>query len=213
MEEIIWKDVKGYEGLYQVSNTGQVRSLRGWNGKEYISRIKILKQAQGGTVPYLFVGLHKDKQIQQVNVHRLVAQTFLDNPDNLPVVMHLDDNPLNNHVDNLKWSTQKENTNTIHHRKTLSESMSQRKGELNNFYGRKHSLETRHKISEAAKHRTGSKCPASKKIICNDRVFDTVNACANYYGIPPSTMSAWLTKRNRMPNKFVELGLRYYEEI
>ena len=104
MEEI-WKDIVGYEGLYQVSNLGRVKSL---NYKCTKSE-KILKthpQRWG----YLLVKLSYKDKAKDFQVHRLVASAFLDNPNNLPQVNHKDKNPSNNKVDNLEWCTPEYNT-------------------------------------------------------------------------------------------------------
>lgn len=100
MEEI-WKDIEGYEGLYQVSNMGRVRSLR----KNIILRQSI-------TNGYEKAALYKNKKgYKYFLIHRLVANAFIPNPDNLPQVNHKDENKLNNCVDNLEWCTQEYNIN------------------------------------------------------------------------------------------------------
>ena len=106
MKEEIFKDIEGYEGKYQTSNRGNVKSLnyRG-TGKE-----KILKPQKTGD-SYLQVHLYLDGKGKFYLVHRLVAQAFLPNPDNLPEVNHKDENPKNNNVDNLEWCTSKYNSN------------------------------------------------------------------------------------------------------
>lgn len=107
----IWKDIEGFEGLYQISNMGRVKSLErtAWNGKGYYKiPEKILEGADNGT-GYLKVGLCKDGEVEQPLVHRLVAQAFLPNPDNLPEVNHKDKNTKNNCVDNLEWCTRQYN--------------------------------------------------------------------------------------------------------
>ena len=99
----IWKDIKGYEGLYQVSNLGRVKSLK--FGKEKILRLIIDKKK------YIHVNFWKNKKSKTFLVHRLVAMAFLPNPQNLPVVNHKDENPSNNNVDNLEFCDQKYNCN------------------------------------------------------------------------------------------------------
>ena len=93
-----WRDIKGFEGLYQVSNLGRVKSLNyRRTGKE-----GILKGKDNGK-GYLFVQLYKEGKVEKPLVHRLVATAFLENPDNLPEVNHKDEKPENNCVDNLEW--------------------------------------------------------------------------------------------------------------
>lgn len=106
----IWKDVIGYENMYQVSNFGNVKSLKRkkWNGygyQEVVEKLLSQKLHQG----YKYVNLCGFDKQKLVGVHRLVAFAFLDNPDNKKYVNHKDNNPSNNYVDNLEWCTQKEN--------------------------------------------------------------------------------------------------------
>ena len=95
----VWKNVSGYENRYMVSNFGAVYSVLTHK------RLKPHTKYDGHTT----VWLYKDGKAKIHGVHHLVAEAFLPNPDGLPIVHHLDDNPRNNHVSNLKWVTQKEN--------------------------------------------------------------------------------------------------------
>ena len=95
MEEI-WKDIKGYEGLYQVSNLGRVKSFHGRTEKE-----KILQPNNKSKYSQLL--LVKDKKRKIAHVHRLVAEAFIPNTENKPQVNHKDENRKNNRVDNLEW--------------------------------------------------------------------------------------------------------------
>ena len=97
--EEIWKDIKGYEGLYQVSNFGRVKNLR---------RDKVLKLSERGG--YLRVALTINYNSKWFSVHRLVAQCFLPNVNNLPQVNHKDGVKTNNNISNLEWCTNKENS-------------------------------------------------------------------------------------------------------
>lgn len=114
MEEI-WKDIKGYEGYYQVSNLGRIRSLDRYiatvgnpSGQRLI-RGKILRPSKrvmsNGKDGYYSVTLYKRGVDTLFNVHRLVAETFIPNPNNLPCVNHKDENKHNNMADNLEWCT------------------------------------------------------------------------------------------------------------
>ena len=109
-----WKAIAGYEGLYEVSDLGRVKSL-GY-GKE-----KILKpgKTRGG---YLYVNLHKDGQRKTITVHRLVATAFISNPTNLETINHKDEVKTNNTVSNLEWMSHKDNNNYGTHNKRVAES-------------------------------------------------------------------------------------------
>ncbi len=102
-----WKDIEGYEGLYQVNNIGQVRSLKFINGSTIHNRVKILKQQERNG--YLIVQLRKNTKRRTFQVHRLVANAFIENPNNYNIVNHIDYDKHNNNVSNLEWCTQKYN--------------------------------------------------------------------------------------------------------
>lgn len=115
MEKEEWKDVKGYEGYYQISNFGRVKSLskKVWNGsvwwttKERILRSRTSKDKTG----YASVQLCKDSLKNGKNIHRLVAEAFVQTEDFSLYVNHKDENKLNNHYLNLEWVTPSENLN------------------------------------------------------------------------------------------------------
>lgn len=100
MEEI-WKDIEGYDGDYQVSSLGRVKSLK--NGKE-----RILKPYKLNT-GYLSINLCKNGKKKASRINRLVAEAFLPNPENLPEVDHLNDNRTDNRAENLQWISRVEN--------------------------------------------------------------------------------------------------------
>lgn len=100
----IWKPIVGYEGLYEVSNLGNVKSLNWKNTKE--EKCLYLKKHNKG---YLQVELVKNKNKKMVLVHRIVAETFLENLSNKPQINHKDYNRSNNNVENLEWCTNSEN--------------------------------------------------------------------------------------------------------
>lgn len=99
MEE--WRAVPGYEGLYEVSNIGNVRNVR----RNTLLR---LQKTNNG---YIRVVLSKNRIKTGFQVHRLVCQAFIENPDNLPQVNHIDEDKSNNRVENLEWCTAKYNNN------------------------------------------------------------------------------------------------------
>ena len=102
-----WRDIEDYVGLYQVSNFGRVRSLGIRNKNANNERIKLLKLSIVG-IGYNMITLCNGK-LKRKLVHRLVAQAFIPNPNNYPIINHIDGNKLNNHVSNLEWCTQKQN--------------------------------------------------------------------------------------------------------
>lgn len=112
MENEIWKDVKGYEGYYQVSNMGRVKSMRVLktpkNGVK-CRKNTFLSTKTSHDKQYILVALCRDGERKQVQVHRLVAEVFIPNPKNLPFVNHKDENPSNNCADNLEWCTHEYN--------------------------------------------------------------------------------------------------------
>lgn len=105
MQEL-WRDIKDYEGLYQISNLGRVKSVgrivkRGTNFKPVCERVLKMGDKDG----YKYVILSKSGKTKTGWVHRLVAQAFIPNPDKLLCINHKDENPSNNRVDNLEWCT------------------------------------------------------------------------------------------------------------
>ena len=109
----IFVPVKGYEGAYEVSNMGTVRSVPrtvvGKDGAVYPYPGKTLAAAPNKRVEYMQVSLWRNNKGESVYVHRLVAEAFLPNPDNLPEVNHIDGCRTHNHVSNLEWATHQGN--------------------------------------------------------------------------------------------------------
>lgn len=120
-----WKDIQGYEGVYQVSNFGRVKSLERYRinngGTKTLVKERILKPSTNNK-GYSRVELSNKTARKPYLVHRLVAEAFIENPNNLPEVNHKDENKSNNRADNLEWITQKENLNygTRNHRVSLT---------------------------------------------------------------------------------------------
>lgn len=189
MDVEIWKDIVGYEGYYQVSNLGRVRSVDrvifSKNGAAYHYKQKIRKFSKNAK-GYLNVSLTKGCITKTYLVSRLVAIAFIPNPNNLPQVGHKDDsrNKENNCVDNLYWTTNLENSNTAGRKERLSKS---HRGRRNHYF----------------------------RIVCVDnKCFDNVRSCAEYCGVGYWAMLEWLSDnmRRTMPQEFVDRGLRYEEK-
>lgn len=110
----VWKDIKGYEGLYQVSSIGRVRSLDRTvvysDGREYFYESKILIPYKNNS-HYLMVNLCKNGKSKSYLIHRLVAEAFIPNTENKKEIDHINTNKSDNRVDNLRWVTRKENCN------------------------------------------------------------------------------------------------------
>jgi hypothetical protein len=113
----VWKDIKGYEGFYQVSNQGRIKSL-----ERYVARgdsklkvpEKIISQLPAKITikhprPHYTVELWDSNKRKRIPVHRIVAIAFIENPLNKAFVNHIDGNPANNNVENLEWVTCSEN--------------------------------------------------------------------------------------------------------
>ena len=100
MSTEIWKDIPNYEGLYKINNYGKIKRLP-------FNRYIKTHNEKG----YIRVALCKNNKVKHLYLHRLIALTFIPNPENKPEVNHKDGNKLNNNINNLEWSTRKENMN------------------------------------------------------------------------------------------------------
>lgn len=167
-----WKDISGFEGQYQVSNLGRVRSLDRWvravSGGCYKISGQLMRAADNGS-GYLFVVMCKHSKYTQRLVHRLVAEAFIPNPENKRTVNHKDGNRQNNYVDNLEWATSSEN----------------------NKHAYKLGLRT---WSEDSKRRVGaaSKAREGKAVRCitTGEVFHSMSDAEKAYGLGASVVSS-----------------------
>ena len=143
----IWKDVDGYEGLYQVSNYGNVKSVKreGKNGRNYGGNV--LKPSLNKSCGYLTVGLSSGGFTKTFLLHRLVAEAFIPNPSSKKEINHIDGNKHNNHISNLEWNTRLENMRHAKEHNLLKFKV----GECHYMY-----------------HRYGQKHPNAKKIVQSD---------------------------------------------
>lgn len=111
VNDIIWKDIPGYEGWYQASRCGKIKRMPVLDGSTQNPRMfkeKIL-DVRSYTGYYVLVGLRKGGKSRTHPVHRLIAMTFIENPENKPFVNHKDLDKTNNRADNLEWCTHQEN--------------------------------------------------------------------------------------------------------
>lgn len=108
-----WKDIEGYVGYYQISNFGRVKSLERicWNGQGYYKLKERILKPHNDRLGYARVQLCKDGICIGCSINREVAKAFIENKNNHPCTNHKDENPRNNHVDNLEWCTYKYNNN------------------------------------------------------------------------------------------------------
>ena len=153
MKKEIWKDIAGYEGLYQVSSFGKIKALPKYtnsNGYLELRKEKLLKPALTGKFRnYPTVTFVKDGKRKSYKVHRLVAEAFIPNPDKYPMINHRDENTLNNMADNLEWCTNRYNVK--YSAKPLTE---EHKNKLRNArIGKKLSKSTKEKMKYATEKR------------------------------------------------------------
>ena len=193
----IWKDVAGYEGLYQVSDKGRVRSVDHiTNGHKYNGKIIKQRPDKDG---YMIVSLSGRGRDKFKKVHRLVAIAFIPNPYNKPVVNHKNELKNCNESWNLEWMTVKENNN--YGNRNLKLSLSQRgkprdymKGEKNYFYG---------------KHIGGADHPQAKKVYqynLNGKYiteYGSVQDAGKLTSTHPSAISMCCRQKRKKANNFI----------
>ena len=171
-KQVIWKDISGYEGMYKVSDTGLIRSVERWTefnrDDKQVKRLtkgRILKQSDHNR-GYKTVSLHGKRYL----AHRLVAITFIGNPENKPCVDHIDEDKTNNDVSNLRWVTHSENT--------------------------LHSMENgSHVNNREAKDRQAKTIIISKDNII--RKYNSIAECSRYLKCNPSAISYVLSGHNK----------------
>lgn len=177
-----WKDIPNYEGYYQISNFGQVKSLK----RTIISKNGVIKHLQERIITpklqghnYYYVFLTKESKHKKFYIHRLVAESFVNNPNPtvLIYVNHIDENKINNIYTNLEWVSNKINCNT------------------------------KNRIHNITKARTGV---YKQPIICENHLFSSIMECAKFYNIKQNTMNCWLCGHFQMPQEWIDKGLQYY---
>lgn len=204
MEEEIWKDIYYYDcinnkwidygGLYQVSNMGNVKSLNyRQTGKE-----KVLSSGRNRD-GYLRISLYKEGKVKRFIIHRLVAHMFIYNNDkeHKTEVNHIDENKENNFVDNLEWTTPKQNSNHGTRNKRVSEAM---KGENNPMYG---------------VHRYGKNAPNTKRVAQYDlngniiKIWDCAKQVTKELGIDNSSIGKCCRGKQKSAGGYI---WKYYTE-
>ena len=157
MEDMImnWKIIEGFTD-YKVNENGEVYSIK---------RNKILKQYEKKN--YLGVYLYQDNKRKFRLAHRLVANAFIPNPNNLPQINHKDENSKNNNVENLEWCTQKYNNNYG----TYKERLRKRMLENNPFKGKKHSEKSKEKMRLA---KIGKESKRKRKVVINGTEYESI---------------------------------------
>ena len=157
MENEVWKDIPNYEGLYQVSNLGRVKSLK---RKVHAGRNRIrwqyeriLSNNKTNGNGYKVVSLNKNSRGKNKYIHRLVAEAFISNPNNLPQVNHKDENKQNNCVDNLEWCTCQYNStyNDLHIKNGIKNRNNKYSKPIYKLDEKNNILETYPSISEASR--------------------------------------------------------------
>ena len=121
----VWEPIKGFEGIYEISSYGRVKSLERFNYRGYKLKEKILNPKSKNR-EYKIVALRKNNKYHHVSIHRLVAMAFIPNCDNLPQVNHINGNKHDNYSWNLEWVSQHDN---ITH--AINTGLTQRNGEKN----------------------------------------------------------------------------------
>jgi hypothetical protein len=178
MEGEIWKDIKGYEGFYQVSNMGRIKSL----SYGYTKKPKIMKQFKSPN-DYLKVSLYKGKPNKNVRVHRLVAETFIKNPENKRTVDHINTIRTDNRVCNLKWATSSEQLNNNPITREKIKITSSRIGKMACKF-----------MKEANK----------KKVRCltTGKEFNSIKEASEYYNVPQNGIGKCCKGKQKHTGKF-----------
>ena len=200
-----WRDIKGYEGKYQVSNLGRVRSLIDSHGN-YREKILNYSPKKDG---YIQVSLCKKGKSKDFKLHRLVAEAFIPNSNNLSCINHKDEDKTNNCVSNLEWCNYSYNTNYGTRNRRVSEKLK----------GKEKTKEHCKNISLNHADFSGAKNPNSHKVICitTGEIFNCIIEASNYYNVNRTSISNNCNEKYKYAGKHPITGeklvWRYLEEV
>lgn len=178
----IWKDICGYEGKYQVSNLGRVKSLYDGHGNYRELIMKGRNEGHG----YLKVDLSKDGKCKGIRIHRLVAMAFIPNPENKKDVNHINGIKSDNRAVNLEWATRSENLKHAYDIGLKDRPI----GEKNPNYGIKFSKERISKMRDNRAYHYGKNHERARKIVClnTGEVFESMIDAVKIYNLSYTTL-------------------------
>ncbi len=186
----MWKPINDYEGLYEISSYGRIKSLRG-------KKPKYLKP-QNDSRGYLQIGLNKDGIRKNYKVHRLVALHFVDGYFDGAEVDHIDTDRKNNHYSNLRWVTHSENTNNL---LTLQHFSECKKG--HSAYTTEESIMKAQATKKRKLENGEIKLKATKvRCVTTDKCFDSIKEASEYYNIRASEISACCKGKRKSCGRF-----------
>ena len=216
MNNIIWQTIPGFEGLYEINTQGDIRSIEReftyydprW-GRYNTRHIKSKFMRIYDNCGYRFICLRKEGEYYQEYIHRLVALTFIPNPENKPQVNHIDGNKSNNSVDNLEWVTGSKNIRHMYDILGFQGSMKgkhlseEHKAKLSrSLKGRKH-INHRYDIDVLSKQLRARNC-SPVRCLNDNKLYRSANHASNYYHCDTSTVLSSI--RNHRPTR---LGLQF----
>lgn len=180
IKEELFVDIKGYDGRYKIGNKGTVIGVSRSNDNRYKDKQWILKQYEDKN-GYMYVTLQKDENRKTIKVHRLVAENFLENPDNLPQINHIDGNKKNNNVNNLEFCTAKHNMSEAVRIGLFDKCKdTQRKNAIKNNLGKYHILG-----NEATKKKIGQYDKNNNLI----KIYESISEASRQTGITVASIS------------------------
>lgn len=189
----IWIDIENFEGRYQISNHGNCRSIQNNHGTYRIKEKRAYTRSS--TCKYLYVNLSKKDVSHTDAVHRLVAKAFIPNPDNKPMVNHLDGDKLNNNAWNLEWVTCSEN-----HKHAFATGLRNAQHCIDRFLGKKYGNDSKyHNVSwDTTRGKWKASLKHNRKTVCQKR-FDSEIDAALYVNFALDSIGDTERPRNIIP--------------